>query len=103
MQNSHLNGICVLTVHCTELNINFQESDYVVAEGDPDPQDPIIFRFREVQNSFTVTLHPVSITEARNPAGPFDVDTFISYVPADAEATPGNVVVLSQKFQVNIY
>ena len=54
-------------------------------------------RFREVQNSLTMTLYPVTITEARDPAGRFDMSPFVSSVPADAEATPGKEVISSQK------
>ena len=87
-------GLCVPTVHCTELDINFHELDYVVNEGDQ--QGSIVLRLREVQNSFTVILYPVSITEARDPAG-FNVNAFIASVPPDAQATPGKGVVPSQK------
>ena len=92
--NAHLNCIFVSTVHYTELNINFQESDYVVNENDE--QGSIILHLREVQNSFTVTLYPVSITEARDPAG-FNVSDFVASVPIDAQATPGKRFVPSQK------
>ena len=54
-----------------------------------------VLRLREVQNSFTLTLHPVTITEARDPAG-FNVSAFVAAVPPDAQATPGKGVVPSQ-------
>ena len=85
---------CTKNVRCTELNINFQESDYNVDEDDQ--EGLIVLRFREVQNSFTVTLHPVNITEARNPAG-FNVSYFVTPVTEDAQATPGKGVVPSQR------
>ena len=75
--------------HCTELEINFQKSDYIVNEGDRGGS--IILQLREVQNSFTVTLYPVTITEARN-ASRFNVSAFVASVPAEAEATPGKVI-----------
>ena len=78
---------CVPNVLCAELEINFQNSDYIVNEGDQ--EGLIILRLREVQNSFNVTLHPVTITEARDSAGRFNVSAFIASVPLDAEATPG--------------
>ena len=90
----HFNGISVPTVHCTELEINFQELDYVVSEGDQ--EGLIVLRLREVQNSFTLTLHPVTITEALNPAG-FNLSDFVTPVPADAQATPGKGVVTIQE------
>ena len=86
---------CVPTVHCTELNINFRQSDYIVNEGDQ--EDLIVLWLSEVQNSFTVTLYPVSITEARDPAG-FNVSDFVASVPEDAQATPGKGVVPSQAY-----
>ena len=76
---------CTYTV-LSELNINFRESDYSFNEGDQ--ESSIILQLREVQYSFTVTLHPVSITEARDPAG-FNVSAFVGPVPADAQAKPG--------------
>ena len=79
-------------VPTAELNINFQELDYVVNEGDR--EGSIVLWFREVQNSFTVTLHPVTIAEARDPAG-FNVSTCIGSVSADAEATPGKMDILA--------
>ena len=88
-RNAHLNAIFVPTVHCTELEINFQESYYVFNEGDQ--QGSIILRLREAQNSFNMTLYPVTITEARDPAG-FNVSAFIASVPTDAEATRGKDV-----------
>ena len=65
--------------------------DYVVNEGDK--QGSIILRLREVQNSFTLTLNPVSITEARDPDG-FNVSIYIGSVFADAKAMPGKVDIL---------
>ena len=82
-----MNYICVSPVHYIELNINFQEPDYVVNEDDQ--QGSITLQLREVQNSFTVTLYPVSISEARDSAGRFNVSTFITSVPVNAEATLG--------------
>ena len=93
VEHVYFNGISVPNVHCTELEINFREQDYIVNEGDQ--QGSIVLRFREVQNSFTMTLHPVNITEARDPAG-FDVSAFIPAVPADAQAMPGKGVLPSQ-------
>ena len=97
-QNAQLNGIYVPTVHCTELEINFQKSDYVVNEGDQ--QISIILQLKKVhvQNSFNMTLYPVSITEARDPAGRFNVSAFIASVSADAEAMPGKGVIFSEKY-----
>ena len=83
---AHFNDTCVPTIHDTVLNINFRETDSVDNEGDQ--QGSIILRFREVQNSFTMTLYPVNITEARDPDG-FNVSAFIASVPPDVQATPG--------------
>ena len=71
----------------TELEIYFQESDYVFTENSQ--QGSIILQLSEVQNSFTMTLYPVNITEARDPTGSFDVSDFVASVSVDAEATPG--------------
>ena len=92
MQNIFKFNISVPAVHFTVLNINFRETDSVVNEGDQ--QGSIILRLRETQNPFTVTLHPVTITEARDPDG-FNVSLFIADVPEDAQATPGKGVVCS--------
>ena len=97
--HNHFNGISVPTVHCTELEINFQESDYTVSESDE--EGSIVLRLTEVQNSFTLTLHPVSISEARDSAG-FNVSAFVADVPANAQATPGKGVVPSKKY-INAY
>ena len=92
----HFNGINVPFVHFTELLINFRELDYVVNEGDQ--AGSIVLRFREVQNSFNLTLYPVTITEARDPDG-FNVTAFVQPVTEDAQATPGNgAKVLTRKF-----
>ena len=95
MQNIHFNDTFVPTIHFTVLNINFRETDYVVNEGDKGGL--IILRLRETQNPFTVTLHPVTITEARDPAG-INVSLFVAAVPADAQATAGKGVVPSKKY-----
>ena len=99
VENAHLNAICVFTVHGTDLLIWFQESDYIVNEGD---QESLIILqlIREAQNSFTMTLYPVTIKEARDPAGRFNVSAFITSVPADAEATPGKEIISSQKYKL---
>ena len=89
---------CVFTVHCTEVGISFQESDYIFNEGDKDGS--IVLQLSEVQNSFTMTLYPVSITEARDPAGRFNVGDFIASVTEDAQATPGKGVVPSQTYML---
>ena len=86
MKHVHYNSISVPTIHCTGLEINFRELDYVVNEDDQ--VGSVVLRFRETQNSFNVTLHPVTITEARDPDG-FNVSAFIADVPADAQAMPG--------------
>ena len=85
--------VYLYTFHCTELIINFREQDYVVNEGDQ--QGSIVLRMREVQNSFTVTLHPVNITKARDPAS-FNVSLFVAAVPADTQATPGKEIYLAK-------
>lgn len=70
----------------TELEINFREADYSFTEGSPD-RPRIELQFRQAQNPFTVTLYPVSITEALDPAG-FNTSAFISAEDI-SEATPG--------------
>ena len=54
-------------------------------------------QLREVENSFTLTLYPVTITEARDPNG-FNVSVFVDDVSDDERATPGKGVVPSQKY-----
>ena len=54
-------------------------------------------QLREVENSFTLTLYPVTITEARDPNG-FNVSVFVDDVSDDAQATPGKGVVPIQKY-----
>ena len=95
MKHVHYNGISALTLHYTELEINFRELDYVVNEDDQ--AGSVVLRLRETQNPFNMTLHPVTITEARDPAG-FNVSRFIAAVTLDAQATPGKGVVPSQKY-----
>ena len=90
------------TVHCTELNINFQESDYFVNEGDQRGSIVLHLRHLQRQNPFTMTLHPVSITKARDPAG-FNMSAFVRSVDEDAQATPGKGVVSSQKVYANTH
>ena len=70
------------------LEINFEEADYSITEGDPWPPT-IRLQFRKTQNPFTMTVFSVSITEAIDPAG-FNGSAFI---PFDYyyEATPGRV------------
>ena len=68
------------------LDIYIEEDHYTVYEGQT--QNPVIqLRFGRTQNSFTMTLFPVSITEAIDPTG-FNVGAFIAS-DNDAEATPG--------------
>lgn len=76
----------------TELEINFREADYSFTEGSPD-RPRIELQFRQAQDPFTVTLYPVSITEALDPAG-FNTSAFISAEDI-SEATPGKGVVES--------
>ena len=47
-----------------------------------------------------MTLYPVTITEARDPAG-FNVSDFVAPVPEDAQATPGKGVVPGQKLTLS--
>ena len=49
-------------------------------------------QLREVENSFTLTLYPVTITEARDP-NRFNVSDFVADVSDDEQATPGKGVV----------
>ena len=44
-----------------------------------------------------MSLYPVSIAEARDPAGRFNVSAFVTSVHPDAEATPGKGVISSQR------
>ena len=85
--------LCTI-LHYTEMEINFQKSHYMVNEGDR--RVSIILQLREAQNPFTMTLHLVSITEARN-ASHFNVSAFVTSVPTEAKATPGKEVILSHR------
>ena len=100
VEYAHFNDIFVFSVYYTELEINFQESDYIVDEDDHGGS--IVLQLSEVQNSFTMTLYPVSITEARDPAGRFNVSAFIASVPEDAQATPGKGIVPSQTYMLTL-
>ena len=71
------------------LEINFEEEDYSITEGDPWPPT-IRLQFRRTQNPFTMTLFSVTITEAIDPAG-FNGSAFIQSDDIN-EATPGRVV-----------
>ena len=92
-------SIIVPTVHCTELNINFQLRVVAVMEGDQG--ETITVYLREVENSFTLTLYPVTITEARNPDN-YNVSAFVADVSEGEQATPGKGVVPSQKYMLAI-
>ena len=75
----------------TELQINFEQADYVIMEGSTErPQ--IRLRFRTVQNPFTITIRPVDIDyiERKN------LSSFINFMdPMDsninARATSGKI------------
>ena len=55
-----------LTVsHLTGLEINFEESDYSIAEGGTLSID-ILFQFRNNRNPFSVRLCPVNISTAED-------------------------------------
>ena len=58
-------------------------------------------QLREVENSFTLTLYPVTITEARDP-NRFNVSAFVADVSDDEQATPGKGVVPIQKYMLTI-
>ena len=64
--------------------------------------ETITVQLREVENSFTLTLYPVTITEAIDP-NHFNVSAFVDDVSEDDErATPGKGVVPSQKYMLAI-
>ena len=55
------------TVLCnTGLEINFEESDYLIEEGETLGQSGIRLQFRNNQNQFNITLTPVDIDTAEN-------------------------------------
>ena len=61
----------------TVLEINFEEPDYSITEGDPWPPT-IGLQFGRTQNPFTMSLFSVSIMEAIDPAG-FNGSDFIPH------------------------
>lgn len=75
---------------CTDLQINFEEGDYSVQEGSPNPI--ITLDYRQTRIPFNVTLYPVTITKARS--APFNAQAFIA-AENISEATPGEGVVES--------
>ena len=72
----------------TELQINFEQVDYVIMEGST--ERPVIrLRFRTVQNPFNITIRPVDIDyiERKN------LSSFINFMGSNinARATSGKI------------
>ena len=73
------------------LEINIEEADYSILEGDS--TDPMIrVQFRRTQSPFTMTLHPVGIMDAYQR---FDVGQPSNRT--EAMATPGEFIYYIQK------
>ena len=80
-------------VHFIVLNINFGERDTSIYENQT---RSIRLRFREAQNKFSLTLFPVTIDAARDPANFNLSDVFITadFSAPLTQATAGKVVTL---------
>ena len=86
----------IFVYYCIVLEINFEEPAYRLREGDPQ-LPPIRLLFRRTQSPITVSLFPVSITEAIDPAG-FNMGDFIP--SGISEATPGTNVLSQHAVQL---
>ena len=91
-------SLCVLVSLYIELEVNFQEADYLITEGSP---LSVLLRFRSTENPFTLTIRPVPIASAEDSG----LGSFINCARAgeDARATPGtkSMVVLIPEFSVS--
>ena len=79
--------LSVYFIYCIGLHICIEEDHYTVHEGQT--QTPVIhLQYGRTQNPFNMTLFPVSIKEAIDPAG-FNLSAFIT--SQDADATSGKM------------
>ena len=80
-------GVCL---YCfTELQINFEELDYSIDEGDS-TANLITMQYRRTENDFTLRLTPVSIADSESM---YDVVAFVDPADTDEEAraTAGDI------------
>ena len=65
-------------------------TEYSFTEGGEERAQEIVVRFRQIKNSFTLILHPVSHTEALEM---YDVINFVGDPPPDdgSRATSGKI------------
>ena len=75
----------------TELEINFDELDYSIEEGDS-TANLITVQYRRTENDFTLRLTPVSITDSELM---YDVVAFVDPTDIDEEAraTAGDIIL----------
>ena len=73
----------------TELQINFEELDYSIEEGES-TADLITMQYRRTENDFTLRLTPVSIADSESM---YDVVLFVDPddIDEEARATAGDV------------
>ena len=87
----------------TELEINFEELDYSINEGDS-TENLITMQYRRTENCFTLRLTPVSIADSESM---YDVVAFVD--PADineeARATAGDrfVCIYREHIQLHLH
>ena len=70
------------------LQINFEESDYYIAEGSERLSSPITLQFRENQNPFNLTLTPVTVDTAEAMGLGFFINA--ETIVLDSRATAGS-------------
>ena len=66
----------------TELQINFEELDFSIDEGDS-TADLITMQYRRTENDFALRLTPVSIADSQSM---YDVVAFVNPADIDEEA-----------------
>ena len=71
----------------TELQINFEELDYSINEGDS-TANLITMQYRRTENDFTLRLTPVSIADSESM---YDVGDFVPEIDEEARATAGDI------------
>ena len=71
----------------TELQINFEELDYSINEGES-TANKITMQYRRTENDFTLRLTPVSIADSESM---YDVVAFVDPAEFVARATTGDI------------
>lgn len=78
-------------VHHVVLQLFFEDCDYKVTEGSPVTRPPRVHYYGPVQNSFTLSLHAVSVSSAES----IGLGNFIlsGAIRNSSRAAPGKTVM----------